>query len=173
MPKHPTSRRIVGNVSAEVLTGRAPRTSPTIERRPAQTGSPIIEIIAGSSAGQCHRKCPIRERSVRAQPLLYGCWSMADARLTVVVLRSYHRTMSSVVKRSVSLPSEVFAALEREALAQGQTVSAALADAADQWLATRRGLRAVRAWERENGALTADELAAADAELDRAGVARR
>ena len=81
--------------------------------------------------------------------------------------------MSTVVKRSVSLPSEVFAALEREAKAQGQTVSAALADAADQWLATRKGLRAVRAWERENGALTADELAAADAELDRAGVARR
>jgi len=81
--------------------------------------------------------------------------------------------MSTVVKRSVSLPSEVFAALEREAEAQGQSVSAALADAADQWLATRRGLRAVRAWERENGALTADELAAADAELDRAGVARR
>lgn len=101
------------------------------------------------------------------------CWSMAVARLTVVVLWSYHSRMSTVVKRSISLPSEVFAALEREAEAQGLTVSAALADAADQWLSTRRGLRAVRAWERENGALTADELAAADAELDRAGVARR
>jgi hypothetical protein len=81
--------------------------------------------------------------------------------------------MSSVVKRSVSLPSEMFAALEREAEAQGQTVSAALADAADQWLATRRGLRAVRSWEREHGSLTAAELAAADTELDRVGVARR
>jgi Ribbon-helix-helix protein, copG family len=91
----------------------------------------------------------------------------------VVALWSYHSKMSTVVKRSVSLPSEVFAALEREAEAQGQTVSAALTEAADQWLATRRGLRAVRAWERENGELTADELSAADAELDRAGVARR
>jgi Ribbon-helix-helix protein, copG family len=81
--------------------------------------------------------------------------------------------MPNVAKRSVSLPSEVFAALEREAEAQGQTVSAALADAAEQWLATRRGLRAVRAWERENGALTLDELADADAVLDRAGGARR
>lgn len=80
--------------------------------------------------------------------------------------------MSSVVKRSISLPAEVFAALEDEAAKRGQTVSAALADAADLWLATRRGLRAVRAWEREHGALSAEELAAADAALDNAGLRR-
>lgn len=51
-------------------------------------------------------------------------------------------------------------------------MSAALADAADLWLATRRGLRAVRAWEREHGALTAEELADADRLLDEAGVGR-
>ena len=67
----------------------------------------------------------------------------------------------------------MFEALEAQAVEEGRTVSAALADAADLWLSTRRGLRAVRAWEREHGALTADELAVADAELDRAGVARR
>jgi Ribbon-helix-helix protein, copG family len=76
------------------------------------------------------------------------------------------------VKRSVSLPQELFAALEQEAGEQGQSVSAALADAADLWLATRRGLRSVRAWERDNGPLTAEELATADAELDAAGVGR-
>lgn len=91
----------------------------------------------------------------------------------MVVPRSYHERMSSVVKRSISLPAEMFKALEQQAAEEGRTVSAALADAADLWLATRRGLRAVRAWERENGALTSEELAAADAELDRAGVGRR
>lgn len=80
--------------------------------------------------------------------------------------------MSSVVKRSISLPIGVFEALEMQAAEEGRTVSAALADAADMWLSTRRGLRAVRAWERENGALTAQELAEADALLDRAGVGR-
>ncbi len=80
--------------------------------------------------------------------------------------------MSSVVKRSVSLPSDVFEALERHVAEEGRTVSAALADAAGLWLATRRGLRSVRAWEREHGTLNADELADADRTLDRAGVGR-
>lgn len=81
--------------------------------------------------------------------------------------------MPSFVKRSISLPADVFEALEEQAAEEGRTVSAALAEAADLWLATRRGLRAVRAWERDHGALTANELAAADTELDRAGVGRR
>lgn len=81
--------------------------------------------------------------------------------------------MSSVVKRSISLPVEVFEALEAEAAEDGHTVSAALTEAAGLWLASRRGLRAVRAWEREHGALTAEELARADEVLDRAGVGGR
>lgn len=80
--------------------------------------------------------------------------------------------MSAVVKRSISLPADIFEALEIQAAEEGRTVSAALADAADLWLATRRGLRAVRAWEREHGALTAEELADADRLLDEAGVGR-
>lgn len=81
--------------------------------------------------------------------------------------------MPAVVKRSISLPADVFEALQEQAAEEGRTVSAALAEAAGLWLATRRGLRAVRAWERVHGALTADELATADRELDRAGVGRR
>lgn len=91
----------------------------------------------------------------------------------MVVPQSYHAFMSSVVKRSISLPADLFEALEVQAAEEGRTVSAALADAADLWLATRRGLRAVRAWEREHGALTAEELADADRLLDEAGVGRR
>lgn len=90
----------------------------------------------------------------------------------MVVPWSYHEGMSSVVKRSVSLPSEVFEALELQAAAEGRTISAALADAADLWLSTRRGLRAVRSWEREHGTLTAQELADADRTLDRARIGR-
>lgn len=80
--------------------------------------------------------------------------------------------MSSVVKRSVSLPSELFERLENEAAEEGRTLSATLADAADLWLSTRKGLKAVRAWERANGVLTEAELAEADTVLDRAGVRR-
>lgn len=78
----------------------------------------------------------------------------------------------TVVKRSISLPAEVFAALEREAAEDGRTVSSTLTEAADLWLASRRGLRAVRAWERRHGALNADELAVADELLNEAGVGR-
>ena len=81
--------------------------------------------------------------------------------------------MSGVVKRSVSLPTDLFERLEHEAAEEGRTVSAALAEAADLWLSTRKGLKAVRAWERANGALTAAELAEADRVLDGAGVAGR
>lgn len=80
--------------------------------------------------------------------------------------------MSSVVKRSVSLPTEIFEALEQQASEEGRSVSAALADAADLWLSTRRGLKSVRAWERQHGALTGSELAEADRVLDAAGVGR-
>ena len=92
--------------------------------------------------------------------------------LAMVVPWSYHKGMSSVVKRSVSLPSELFEALELQASAEGRTVSAALTDAADLWLSTRRGLKSVRTWERQHGALTAAELAEADRILDSAGVGR-
>ena len=78
--------------------------------------------------------------------------------------------MASVVKRSVSLPSEIFEALELQAHEEGRTVSAALADAAELWLSIRRGLKSVRAWEHKHGALTAAELAEADRVLDAAGI---
>lgn len=81
--------------------------------------------------------------------------------------------MGTVVKRSISLSTELFAALEHEADADGRTVSATLAEAVELWLGTRRGLRSVRAWEREHGQLTAEELGEADQVLDGAGVGRK
>lgn len=74
--------------------------------------------------------------------------------------------MSSVVKRSLSFPPDVFAAVEEEARVQGVGVSTAITQAARQWLLVRRGLRAVTEWEAEHVELTADELADADRLLD-------
>jgi hypothetical protein len=78
--------------------------------------------------------------------------------------------MGRVVKRSLSFPPELFAEFEAEAAAEGIGVSTAMSLAAEQWLLTRRGLRAVAEWEAEHGALSAAELAAADRLLDEAGV---
>jgi predicted transcriptional regulator len=76
--------------------------------------------------------------------------------------------VAAFVKRSISLPSDVFADLEREARIEGSTVSAVITKALDSWLRRQRGLQAVDQWEAEHGPFTAEELAAADAELDRA-----
>jgi hypothetical protein len=86
--------------------------------------------------------------------------------LASVAPRCYRPSVTTVVKRSVSIPSDVFAALAEEARAEGVGVSVALTEAARQWLLIRGGLRGVSLWEAEHGALTRDELAAADALLD-------
>ena len=86
----------------------------------------------------------------------------------MVVPWSYRGWMSSVVKRSFSLPAPLFRGIEDEAREAGIPLSAALTEAAQQWLTVRRGLRAVAEWEAENGALTDAELAEADALLDQA-----
>ncbi|MGI8537915.1 MAG: hypothetical protein ACR2K2_15875 [Mycobacteriales bacterium] len=79
--------------------------------------------------------------------------------------------MPGVVKRSVSLPAWVSKELEQEAEREGMGFSGALAQAAEQWLVVRRGLRAVQEWETANGVLTDAELADADAVLAAAGTA--
>jgi anti-sigma factor ChrR (cupin superfamily) len=94
---------------------------------------------------------------------------MNSESLATVIPRYYHQGMSTVVKRSVSLPEHLHQALEREAALGGIGFSGAIAEAAAQWLLLRRGLRAVAEWEAEHGALTAEELAAADELLDGAG----
>lgn len=76
--------------------------------------------------------------------------------------------MSRVVKKSLSFPADVFDDLEREAALQGVSVSALVAEATRLMVIRQQGLRAVAEWEAEHGALTEEELAAADAELDEA-----
>jgi hypothetical protein len=73
----------------------------------------------------------------------------------------------TVKKLSIALDVEVAATASRAAARAGQSLSAWLNDAAENALAIERGLEAVREWEAEHGAFTAEELAEADRVLDR------
>lgn len=73
----------------------------------------------------------------------------------------------TVRKLSVALDDQVAAAAAEAAERSGLSLSAWLNHAAENALAIEAGLAAVREWETEHGALTPDELAAADQMLDR------
>lgn len=68
----------------------------------------------------------------------------------------------SVRKISVALDENTAQAASEAAARRGVSLSAWLNQAAAQALRIEAGLRGVDAWEAENGALTDDELAAAD-----------
>jgi hypothetical protein len=72
-----------------------------------------------------------------------------------------------VVKRSVSIDSDVAAAAEKAAAADGVSFSAWLTEAAERRLRVEEGFRGVSEWEAEAGALTFEERAAGEALLDR------
>ena len=75
-------------------------------------------------------------------------------------MKKYDDAMT-VERLTVSLESELAIAVRQAADADEQNVSAWLADAARRQL-SNRGLRdVVAAWEREHGAFSDDELAAA------------
>jgi hypothetical protein len=73
----------------------------------------------------------------------------------------------TVRKLSVALEESVAVAAAAAAETAGLSLSAWLNRAAERQLAIQRGLSAVEAWERKHGALSEQELAAADATLDR------
>lgn len=73
----------------------------------------------------------------------------------------------AVVKRSVSIDSEVASAAEEAAAEDGVSFSAWLSAAAHRQLLVRDGLRGVAEWEKDAGPLTPDELAAGEILLDR------
>lgn len=78
--------------------------------------------------------------------------------------------MATVTKKSHSIDAELYDQIEDVARAEGVTPSALLAEGARMVLLIRSGLHGVAAWESENSALTSEELAAADRELDAIGV---
>ena len=76
------------------------------------------------------------------------------------------------MKRSVAFDPQVWKEAEAAAREEHTSLSALVNDALSEQLALRRGLRAMREWQAEHGAFSNDELAAADAALDRALRAR-
>ena len=70
-----------------------------------------------------------------------------------------------VKKLSVALDQSVAEGAARSAAASGLSLSAWLNAAAERELRIEEGLAAVREWELEHGALSAEELAWADAVL--------
>jgi hypothetical protein len=79
----------------------------------------------------------------------------------------------AVKKLSVALDGTVAAQVAAAAERAGMSVSAWLNRAAENELAIEAGLDAVREWESDHGALSPEELAAADSLLDRVAVAAR
>jgi hypothetical protein len=75
----------------------------------------------------------------------------------------------AVKKLSVALDDRVARAASASAERQGLSLSAWLNRAAENALAIDDGLAAVAEWEAEQGALTTEELSAADAILDGSG----
>lgn len=72
-----------------------------------------------------------------------------------------------VRKISIALDEAAADQAVNSAAAEGVSLSAWLNDAVERKLRIQAGLAAVREWEVENGPLTPDELAHADAVLDR------
>lgn len=76
-------------------------------------------------------------------------------------------------KLSIALDEAVASAAAASARRAGLSLSAWLDRAAREALAIEDGLRAVAEWEARHGPITEEELAAADAVLDRGGRSRR
>jgi hypothetical protein len=84
----------------------------------------------------------------------------------------YHSRMS-VQKLSVALDEPVAQAARQAAERRGMSLSAWLNEASRNALAIEDGLRGVAEWEAEHGPLSEEDLAAANAVLDAAGIGRR
>ena len=96
-----------------------------------------------------------RNEQVRSSNLLPGSTRQVlcpTAGATVLGMAQRH-------KRSISLPPDLDVSIERAAAAAGTSVSGWIADVAEHRLRIEAGRRGVAQWERDHGALTADELA--------------
>ena len=71
----------------------------------------------------------------------------------------YHLIVAQRQKRSISLPPELADAIDQAAAAEGTTVSAWIADTAAHRLRLDAGRHGIAGWERQHGALTAEEVA--------------
>ena len=81
----------------------------------------------------------------------------------------YHCPMASVVKRTISVPADVFAAVEAEVTNQ-ESLSTLFSEGARLLLRQRAGERAIATYESEHGPISQDALDEADRLLDEAGL---
>lgn len=77
--------------------------------------------------------------------------------------------MTSVVKRTISVPADVFAAVEAE-VTNRESLSALFSEGARLLVRQRAGQRAVAAYESEHGPISQQALDEADRLLDQAGL---
>jgi len=75
----------------------------------------------------------------------------------------------SAVKRTISVPADVFAAVEAE-VTDGESLSALFSEGARLRLRQRAGERAIAAHESEHGRISQEALDKADRLLDEAGL---
>jgi hypothetical protein len=103
-------------------------------------------------------------RAVNASPLL----GLLTGRVPSLRILSGEPVLPAVLpcspmaqreKRSISLSPVLAAEIDRAAAAEGTTVSAWIAATAEHRLRLDAGRRGIAEWERENGALTVEELA--------------
>jgi hypothetical protein len=76
----------------------------------------------------------------------------------------------AVKKRSVALDKDVADAVVKAAKEEGVSVSAWLSEAAKKQLKIHQGLQAIREWEAEHSAPTAEEMAEVDAIFEKHGL---
>jgi len=81
----------------------------------------------------------------------------------------YRDAVPKVVKRTISVPADVFAAVEAEA-GDGESLSTLFSEGARLLLRERAGRRALADYEAEHGPLPLSALEEADRLLDAAGV---
>jgi len=77
--------------------------------------------------------------------------------------------MASVVKRTISVPADVFAAVEAEVTNQ-ESLSTLFSEGARLLLRQRAGERAIATYESEYGPISQDALDEADRLLDEVGL---
>jgi len=160
----PTTSRASGAVSLSTTraileaAGRWPR-APCAARQTATTSSTSSVVPALSSstprtvgvalpgAQACREDCP-------------WCGGTAGCTVAIVV---------SAVKRTISVPADVFAAVEAE-VTDGESLSALFSEGARLLLRQRAGERAIAAHESEHGRISQEALDKADRLLDEAGL---
>ena len=142
------------------LMERCESLSAPLKRRPVWPRS-------RNAVGSCRKS--VNQRSASCSCTTTGCSNTASRMRRSLTDRHgaggssyrvcYHLVMPRRTKRSVSLPPDLARDIERAATRSGTTFSGWLSDTAAHRLRLEAGRRAIAAWEREHGVLTAEECA--------------